>query len=141
MGDLLFIMPAEDQAAQLSATIGGRLVRWVRNGAHNIPQRKIKDLVGSTNTSRSNVDAELKKGYKHLFFFGHGVTTALTESGNACVDTTNISSLPSTAIVVAVACYSRSGLGVSSTIASGPTSGPTVTAYLGWEDELPIPSQ
>lgn len=134
MADLLVIIPADDQAAQLSGLVGGRILRWIQYGAHGVVRRTVKDLVGSANANRANVDNELRNGHGHLFYFGHGDAAALIANGRALVDGRNITSLPPSAIVVAVACNSRSGLGVLS------TGRGAVTAYLGWEDELPIPN-
>lgn len=133
MADLLFVRPADDQAAILCSLIGDRLVRWLQSGAHSITKRTFLDLPGSTNTSRAQVDAELAKGHGHLLYFGHGRPNALVGNGVALVDNTNVGWLPRSSVVVAVACYSRSGLG------TGAVGRGEVTAYLGWEDELPIP--
>ena len=133
MVDLLFVRPADDQAAQLIATVGGKLVRLVQTGFAGIGPWSVTDLVGSANVDRNNIDSELKNGVNHLFYFGHGTYDELVAAGSALIDAKNIALLPPSAIVVAVACYSRETLGQMS-VASG-----SVSAYLGWEDELLIP--
>lgn len=67
---LLFIRPSDDQAAQLSSQIGGRLVRWIRHGGYNAQGYQVTDLAGSANTTKKGIDAELKKSPDHLLYFG-----------------------------------------------------------------------
>lgn len=131
MAAILSIRPGDDAAALLVAEVGGRISRHVQNQIEGWSDHSIHNLSGSTAVTRAAVDAELLRGYDHLFFFGHGAPDALRSGGSTLVDITNIGLLPPTSVVIAMACFSLSGLGVAS-------AGEKVRAYLGWSDELLI---
>ncbi|MBC9729675.1 hypothetical protein [Streptomyces sp. TRM68367] len=67
-----------------------------------------------------------------LFYFGHGAANALTSNGESLIDELDLKRLSGP--VVAVACYAAQGLGQLATANSS-----SVTAFLGFDDEVGIP--
>jgi hypothetical protein len=122
VSDFLFISPNERGIPRSIAVVS----QAVQSGVPSI--HKITDLHHKAAT-RSAVDAEIA-GADFIFYFGHGQTDYLGNSGTRLVDDQN---LRSTQIVVAVACYSGAGLGpaVFSTGLSG--------AFLGFDGPLGHP--
>ena len=122
-GSLLFVRPADDTAA-ICAADWGRAVRQLATGYAS------HDLCGSQAT-RSSVVAALGSS-SALFYFGHGAANALTSNGEPLIDELDLKKLSGP--VVAVACYAAQGLGQLAT-----ASNSSVTAFLGFDDEVGIP--
>ena len=125
MKDILFIRPGDDSSA-IQVAAWGQAVRQMAGSLQT------DDLCGAQAT-RSNVDKKLSADFRHLFWFGHGTTTALIAKGQALVDAQNISNVRG-GVVVAIACYAAVTLGRSAKSGSNPV------AFLGFDDELGFPA-
>jgi hypothetical protein len=120
--DLLFVRPADDSAAIRAAAFGQVFLTMASRFS-------VLDL-NDGQVTRNRIDNALASGVRNLFYFGHGIPTALIAHGQAVVDSTNLRHL-SDGVVVAIACYAGQTL---AQIAG--TSHHNVKAFLGFDDEF-----
>lgn len=128
--DILVLTPRDNRASRVCAGWGDELT-----------ERFTSLLSVRTERSRAATSA-LLDGSRHLLYFGHGAVDALVVPGRLLrpperlVDRANIAGPPER-IVIAVACWSGTGLAREACSLSGGH----VAAYLGWGDEMGWPPQ